>query len=383
MALDGLLFDVDGTLVDTNPAHIEAWCRAFATFGFTIPPDRIAIELGQGGDRLVPSILGPSTAATQGAALRQAAGAEFVALARTRHFPVFPGVQELFATLRARGLRTALATSSAPSQLAGLLASAGLHPATLVDAIVTADEVRATKPAPDTVALAVTKLGLSPAQCAYVGDTPYDAQSARAAGVVPLGLLTGGYPEHALLAAGARGVWRDPAALLADLDTALAIASPGPGHLTTDLADRLMRAALFEARCALDAGEAPVGALLARSDGTIVARGRHEVVRSGNPTAHAELTALARTPTHLFAGADDLVLVSTREPCIMCTGAAIETGVDTILYAYPASDKNVPTRITPPLPRIVGPILAAEARALFDQWTKQLTERAALSAARN
>ena len=226
MALDAVLFDVDGTLVDTNPVHIEAWRRAFAAFGYAIPADRIAMELGQGGDRVVGSVLGPAAAAAHGDAIRHATGVEFMALARGRQFPLFPGVTELLAALRARGLRTALATSSAPEHLATLLRAAGLEPSTVVDAIVTCDEVRATKPAPDTVTLAVAKLGLSPAQCAYVGDTPYDAQAAHAAGVVPLALLTGGYPEHTLLAAGARRVWRDPAALLADLDAALDLGTP-------------------------------------------------------------------------------------------------------------------------------------------------------------
>jgi HAD superfamily hydrolase (TIGR01509 family) len=365
MALDAVLFDVDGTLVDTNPAHVEAWRRAFESFGYTIAADRIAIEVGQGGDRLVPSVLGPSTAARQGVALRHAAGAEFVTLSRERHFPVFPGVAELFAALRDRGLRTALATSSTPTQLAGLLHSSGLSHTTLVDAVVTCDDVRATKPAPDTVTAAVTKLGLSPAQCAYVGDTPYDAQAARAAGVVALGLLTGGYTEAALLAAGTRHVWRDPAALLADIDLALHVASPGPGHLTTAVLERLMRAALVEAACALDAGEAPVGAVLAQSVGAIIATGAHEVHRSGNPTAHAEMMAFAHAAGRMPSEPGDLVLVSTRQPCLMCTGAAILAGVDTIVYALPTAGDGGDGRTGI---RIVGPILAPESRALFDRW---------------
>jgi HAD superfamily hydrolase (TIGR01509 family) len=352
MALDAVLFDVDGTLVDTNPAHVEAWRRAFASFGYAIPADRIALEVGQGGERVVPSVLGPSTAEREGPALRQAAAAAFMALSRERTFPVFPGVAELFATLRARGLRTALATSSYPAALADLFQSVGLSPATLADAVVTCDDVRATKPAPDTVTAAVLKLGLSPAQCAYVGDTPYDAQAARAAGVVPLGLLTGGYSEAALRAAGVRHVWRDPAALLADLDTALDIASPGPGHLTMALLERLMRVALFEAGCARDAGETPVGAVLARGDGTIIARGAHEVHRSGNPTAHAEMMAFSHAAGLLPAGARDLVLVTTREPCVMCTGAAIEAGVDTIVYGL-----SNPVARDVLGPRRVGPLL--------------------------
>lgn len=207
MRLAGVLFDVDGTLVDTNPAHVEAWCRACTALGLPVPPDRVASEVGQGGDRLVLALFGPSIAAQYGTALRESATAEFLALSRTREFPLFPGVLELFAALRARGIRTALATSSSPAQLAALI------PPDLADAVVTGDEVENTKPAPDIVLAAVKKLGLVPAQCIYVGDTPYDAQAATAAGVVAHGVLTGGYSEGALRAAGARYVWRDIAAI--------------------------------------------------------------------------------------------------------------------------------------------------------------------------
>jgi HAD superfamily hydrolase (TIGR01509 family) len=215
MALAAVLFDVDGTLVDTNPTHVEAWRRAFTAFGYTIAAAKIAMQVGQGGDRMVPAILGPSAAPAHCVALRHAAMEEFVALSRTRTFAVFPGATELFAALRTRGLKTALATSSTPAQLENLF------PIYLADAVVTAEDVQNTKPAPDTVLAAVEKLGLSPVQCAYVGDTPYDAQAATAAGVRAVGMLTGGYPEAALRAAGASQIWRDPAALLAGLETAL------------------------------------------------------------------------------------------------------------------------------------------------------------------
>jgi HAD superfamily hydrolase (TIGR01509 family) len=217
MTLAGVLFDVDGTLVDSNPTHVEAWRRAFTSFGYAIASDRIATQVGQGGDRVVPAILGPSATPDHCTALRASATEEFLALSRTRRFSLFPGVLELFAALRARGVRTALATSSSRAQLAGVI------PSDLADAIVTGDEVENTKPAPDIVLAAAKMLRLAPARCAYVGDTPYDARAATAAGVVPYALLTGGYSEAILRDAGARCVWRDPAALLAALDDALGV----------------------------------------------------------------------------------------------------------------------------------------------------------------
>jgi len=221
MALAGMLFDVDGTLVDTNAAHVEGWRRAFAEFGYRVPADRIAASVGQGGDRLVAAVLDAATAERDGVAIRRAAAAEFVRLVGEEPVRVFPGVVPLVTALRQRGIRTALGTSSAHGQLAALLSRAGLDPATIADAIVTADDIAATKPAPDTVLAAARALGLAPARCAYVGDTPYDAESACAAGARSVGMLTGVHSAEVLRAAGARLVYADPAALLADLDAAL------------------------------------------------------------------------------------------------------------------------------------------------------------------
>jgi len=226
MALDGIVFDVDGTLLDTNAAHVEGWQRAFATFGYRIPADRIAASVGQGGDRLIVALLGATTATQQGRALREASAAEFVALLGDAPVRVFPGVRALVAALRRHGVRTALGTSSSRLQLAALLARAGLALAEVADAAITSDDVVASKPAPDTILAAVRALGLPVERCAYVGDTPYDAEAARAAGVTAIGMLTGVHSAATLRAAGAERVYADPAALLADLDAVLGDRAP-------------------------------------------------------------------------------------------------------------------------------------------------------------
>src|SRR3954469_12341060 len=126
MTIRGMIFDVDGTLVDTNPGHVEAWCRAFRRLGFQVPPERIVPEIGKGGDKLVPSILGEEAEKRLGEELRRAQKAEFLEIARDQHFRVFPGAAEIFDALRARGIRTALATSSDEKHLAATSASAGI-----------------------------------------------------------------------------------------------------------------------------------------------------------------------------------------------------------------------------------------------------------------
>ncbi len=223
--MKGMIFDIDGTLVHTNPAHVEAWRRAFKRFGYDVPTERIVVEIGKGGDKLVPSILGEEAEKRRGDALRRAQKEEFLAIARREHFRVFPGVRELFRALKNRGIRTALATSSDDKHLDAALASAGIDLRSMADVVVTKSDAGASKPDPDVVVAAVEKLGLSPAQCAMVGDTVYDAQACQAAGVVIIGVLSGGSSEAALLEAGARAVFRDVAHLLVELDRALEIVS--------------------------------------------------------------------------------------------------------------------------------------------------------------
>jgi phosphoglycolate phosphatase-like HAD superfamily hydrolase len=220
-----MIFDIDGTLIDTNPAHVEAWYRAFQRFGFEVSRERIVPEIGKGGDKLVPSVLDPALEERLGDALRAAQKQEFLAVAEREHFRVFPGTEEMLAVCRDRGLRTAVATSSNEKHLGATLASAGLDLRPLVDAVVTKSDADASKPSPDLVVAAVSELGIPAASCAMVGDTVYDGLACQAAGVAFLGVMTGPASEVELLEVGACGVWRDIAHLLSELDRALEIAS--------------------------------------------------------------------------------------------------------------------------------------------------------------
>src|SRR5690606_16943435 len=96
--------------------------------------------------------------------------------------------------------------------------------------------------------------------------------------------------------------------------------------------------------------------------------------RTGNRTAHAEIVAFSRAGGKIDFERKDLILISSLEPCVMCTGAAMEAGVDTIIYGLHAPADNGSSRVTPPqspesqMPRIIGPILPEESRRLFQQW---------------
>src|SRR5688572_18276286 len=162
MALDGVIFDLDGTLVDTNRLHVEAWQRVLEQHGYRVAPDRIFVEIGKGGDNLVPDLLGREADERHGESLREGQPKAYAKLAEERGIRVFPGGRELIAALRERGLRTVLATSSNAKQLE-ITERASRFPAReLVDELVTADDANRSKPAPDVVAAAAKKLKMTP-----------------------------------------------------------------------------------------------------------------------------------------------------------------------------------------------------------------------------
>jgi HAD superfamily hydrolase (TIGR01509 family) len=222
MPIRGVIFDLDGTLVDTNWHHVEAWRRAFATFGYDVSRDRIASQVGKGGDQLVPTVLGEEAAGRDGNALRKRHGEEFKATAGREKFGVIPGAVELLTELRRRGVKTALATSSPAALVDATMNSVGVDFRKLVDVATTADDADASKPAPDIVLAALDKLGLPPAECVMIGDTPFDVLACKPSAVACWGVACGGcHPAAALTAVGAAKVFADPADVLAHLDEAL------------------------------------------------------------------------------------------------------------------------------------------------------------------
>jgi HAD superfamily hydrolase (TIGR01509 family) len=379
MPLDALIFDIDGTLVDSNAAHVEAWRIAFQRHGYKVNTDRIEVEIGKGGDQLVPAILGKAADARDGDALREAEPEEFAKIAGANGLKVFDGAMELLATLRRRGLRVVLATSSGKKQLETLQRAARVDLEGACDVLANADDAERSKPAPDIVAAAVRKSGLSPAQCAMVGDTLYDMESAKHAGVIGVGVLTGYQSKQTLKQSGARAVYADVGEVLARLDEALRQAAPARVRLTADVLETLMRDALAVAREGLAAGEAPIGCVLADGDGRVVARGYNRLNGTKDRTAHAEMVTFRAAAGRVAEEARDLILVSTLEPCVMCTGAAMESAVDTIVYGLKAPADSGTGRVEPPqspesqMPRIVGDVLADESRKLFKEFLKTAT----------
>jgi HAD superfamily hydrolase (TIGR01509 family) len=377
MALKALIFDFDGTLVDTTALHARAWQQAFQEAGYAVGPDRIEQEIGKGGTLLVPDLVGERAENEHGDRLRRRHGEIYQAAAADASLQAFDGVIDLLDAVRDRGLKIAIATAasrvnlerSVERTLPGLLDH--------VDAVVTDSDVTASKPHPDAVLPAVEKLGLHPAQCAMVGDTVYDVVACTWAGLVCLGVTTGPHTAAQLHHAGARAVYDDLADLHANLDDALALASPGERVVTAALLERLMDAALEEARRGMEADQVPIGSVLARSDGTILGRGHNQSRQLGTRVAHAEMQALYDAAAPSVRDARDLILATTLEPCTMCLGAAMVAHVDTIVYALPAPSNGGIARVTPHdtpgsyLPRCIGGVGRAKSRSLLEAWLAQ------------
>jgi HAD superfamily hydrolase (TIGR01509 family) len=195
-----VLFDVDGTLADTNYLHTLSWARAFADAGVWAPMNAIHRLVGQGGSRLVANLIGePNPEAEQRRPVhyREMAG----------DIRIFPGAADLLRACHAAGLAVVFATS-APSEELGLI-TGRLGCDDVVDAVTTADDVEESKPAPEVFLKAMAAGGIDPARALAVGDSVWDVQAATAAGIGCLAVESGGSSRHELMEAGALQVYRD------------------------------------------------------------------------------------------------------------------------------------------------------------------------------
>ena len=335
MSVSVLLLDLDGLLVDSNGAHSRAFAQAAADFGVPLAQDRFDRVIGKGADHVTPDVFGPAFEREHGQAFRDRTGEHFQRIAESESFAVFGGAERLAEAARQRGLRTALATSSSEDDLDALFASAGVDFREHVDYVTTSSDVDGSKPDPDLVRVVAEHFGVPAAGCVLVGDTTYDGVAARRGGAAFVGVATWVWSESDLRGVGARAVYGSTAGLADDLDAALEAAQPGEGALDAGGADALMEAALDQARAAFDAGDAPIGAVIGRADGTVVARGRNRAGTEGDRLRHAETDALHA----LTAGSgteDGLILATTLEPCSMCLGAMTEANVHATIYALEA-----------------------------------------------
>ena len=210
------LLDVDGTLVDSNYQHALAWYRAFRRSGIVLPLWRIHRHVGMGGDQLVPALAGDDVDEARGDEIRELRGEAYAEL--IEEIEPLEGARELIVDLKGRGLTVVLASSSPQDELDRYLDL--LDARELADGWTTDDDVQATKPEPDLVQAALEKAGTDDGL--MVGDTPWDIEAARKAGVETVCLVTGGFSEQELRETGAAAVFESMGDLRRELDGILA-----------------------------------------------------------------------------------------------------------------------------------------------------------------
>jgi HAD superfamily hydrolase (TIGR01509 family) len=200
-----VLFDLDGTLVDSVSTRIDAWLAALAEAGLPTTRERLGPLIGVDGKRLaheIGALAGAPIDVDRAEAIDHRSGEIYE---RLNHSPrALPGVRAVVAAIEARGIRWSIATSSRKDQVATSVEALGLD---TEPSIVDASHVEHAKPEPDLLLLAAEQLGVEPARCWYVGDSTWDMVAAVAAGMIPIGVTVGAaVDEAALRGAGAAAV---------------------------------------------------------------------------------------------------------------------------------------------------------------------------------
>jgi len=207
--LRGVIFDIDGTLVDSNEAHARSWVDTLSEAGYDVPFDVIWPMIGMGGDKLLPSISGIESESAVGKRLSKRRWEIFERDYLPRLRPT-RGARSLVERLKSDGLEIVVASSAGGSELGTLLEAAGV--ADLIDSSTSSTDAEDSKPDPDIVQAAVRKSGIEPDDLIMIGDTPYDVQASIGANVKLIALLCGGWTKEEL--SGATLIYEDPADLL-------------------------------------------------------------------------------------------------------------------------------------------------------------------------
>jgi len=221
--IEAVIFDVDGTLVDTVDMHAEAWQRAFKEFDKELGFQMVREQIGKGGDQLMPEFLSEKELEEFGEKLEKRRTEIF----DNEYLPkseAFPKVRELIERIKKDGKKVVLASSATEMELEFFKKIMNI--ADLLEAATSADDAEASKPEPDIFKAALKKIGSPDAsKCIVVGDTPYDAIAAGKINLRTIGVLSGGFPKRSLTDAGCVEIYRDPADLLAHYEESAIVRS--------------------------------------------------------------------------------------------------------------------------------------------------------------
>jgi len=211
-----VIFDIDGTLVDSNDAHAESWMDTFAETGYDVPFDVVRPLIGMGADKLLPKTIGVKHDSEEGKKLIKHRSEIF----RKKYLPTLrplAGSRALVLRVRSDGLKAIVATSAKDEELKGLLEAAEV--ADLMEEKATASDAKRSKPDPDIVEAAIEESGIPPHKLVMIGDTPYDIEAATRAKVRTIAFRSGGWSDADLH--GAVEIYDGPADLLARYDSSL------------------------------------------------------------------------------------------------------------------------------------------------------------------
>ena len=212
MQIKAILFDIDGTLVDSNDLHVTAWEKVFRDAGHQFDRPTLHRHIGKGGDNYIPALL-PDASEEEQEQLRDAHKRLFTGQYIEQVQP-FPGARELLARVRDSGRKVVLASSASEEELKTHLSTIGAED--MIDETTSKDDVAASKPCPDIFEAALASANVAPEAAVVVGDTPYDIEAARRAGVHTVAVRSGGFRDEALSSAIA--IYDDVAAILADFE---------------------------------------------------------------------------------------------------------------------------------------------------------------------
>ena len=214
--IKAVIFDIDGTLIDSVDLHAKAWFETFQHFGHDIPFDRVRQQIGKGGDQLLPALLPEDAVEAHGKEIEKFRSELFRREYLSQVHPV-PGVRDLFERIRSDGKKIVLASSAKGDELDAYKKIADIEG--LCEAETSSDDAEKSKPHPDIFEAAMATLpGVGPNEVIVIGDTPYDSEAASKAKLRTIGVLCGGFPEDQLRAAGCFAIFRDPAHLLSRYD---------------------------------------------------------------------------------------------------------------------------------------------------------------------
>lgn len=208
-----VIFDVDGTLIDSVDMHAQAWQETFKHFGREVEFADVRHQIGKGADQLLPVFFSAEELARSGKEMEEYRG-DLFKRAYLPYVRPFPQVRELCERILSDSKRILLASSAQSEEVATYKEIANI--ADLIEAETSSDDVQRSKPHPDIFAAALKKAGNpNPSEVIVIGDTPYDTQAAAKINLPMIGLLSGGFPEIELRGAGCVAIYQDPAQLLA------------------------------------------------------------------------------------------------------------------------------------------------------------------------